>query len=170
MCTCAVAECRALARVASACAAAPCTERSNAGDGFQHPGSTRTKVHRHVKWAQRGRRACRPALLPSGDGANTRVPASNHHCRWAQVEPCVQRYDFLSATMGAAVCTTFFVARGQDPVHALAITFGSAVFAVVRHHALSLRCVAVASRQCTSQRTLHTRACCIPVPAGSDCW
>ena len=44
----------------------------------------------------------------------------------------VQKYDVLSAMMGSLVVTTYFVARGQDPIQALTLTAASTVMALVR--------------------------------------
>ena len=41
------------------------------------------------------------------------------------------QYDIVSSGLGAMVCTSFFVSRGQDPWTALSITVASAVVALV---------------------------------------
>lgn len=44
----------------------------------------------------------------------------------------MQRYDIASALIGALVVTTYFVAKGQDPLYAAGLTLMSTVAAVVR--------------------------------------
>jgi hypothetical protein len=43
----------------------------------------------------------------------------------------LQKYDFLSAMMGALVVTTYFVLRGQSPLFAAGLTLMSTLAAVV---------------------------------------
>ena len=47
-----------------------------------------------------------------------------------------ERYDFLSAGMGALAVTSYCVWRGQDPVTALSITAASTVVALVANELL----------------------------------
>ena len=49
-----------------------------------------------------------------------------------QLDAVLQRYDFVSAGLGALAVTGFCVARGQDPATALWITAASTVVALVR--------------------------------------
>lgn len=47
--------------------------------------------------------------------------------------PAPAQNDVISSGLGAMVCTSFFVSRGQDPWTALTITVASAVVALVRY-------------------------------------
>lgn len=53
-----------------------------------------------------------------------------------QMRLMLQKYDFLSAGLGALAVTTFCVARGQDPVTALWITGASTVVALLLNEML----------------------------------
>ena len=46
--------------------------------------------------------------------------------------PALQKYDVVSAGMGALTVTSYFVWRGQEPVTALSITLSATVTALVR--------------------------------------
>ena len=50
---------------------------------------------------------------------------------WEKCGPLANRYDFVSAGLGALAVTTFCVSRGQDPGTALWITAASTVVALL---------------------------------------
>ena len=70
------------------------------------------------------------------------------------------QYDIVSSGLGAMVCTSFFVSRGQDPWTALSITVASAVVALVSSQQVVQRFYPFARLYVARQAMSPTAATC----------
>lgn len=70
---------------------------------------------------------------------NTDIKLGNNMVQELQksADTVFQRYDFVSAGMGALAVTSFCVARGQDPFLAISVTAASTVVALLLNDALN---------------------------------